>query len=363
MLHRADRQDSSFSYIQEDWNAQYKQSHFQGLGNTYEWCIEWWKRYGESDPNKALYILSDDEKTTLFPLMQNRKGRVKTIEFMAQSDGAFTDYVGPLCETTSIKKHMVKLLDFLYNHTRTWDFTSLRLALNEQAYSDLIAAIVDASRSHPINWDVTTPMQYVTVTLPNHFDDYLASLGSRTRQDIKKYLRNSAKAGMEFKLLSGQDAVDNLHNLFKLNAKNWNTFSNIKDREFLTSVAIHLIENNKRFLLPQLILDGETIATVFGYQIADCCYLHTAGINRQYSGQVSPGLTLYAYLIKEMIESGISTIDFSPGAEEYKLRLGGKVAPIYQFNFQHPDSPVIRKKINHLNASLRRKLNKLRKRA
>jgi CelD/BcsL family acetyltransferase involved in cellulose biosynthesis len=76
--------------------------------------------------------------------------------------------------------------------------------------------------------------------------------------------------------------------------------------------------------------EGTIIAAVLGYLDKRRCFLHSAGVQRSKVKSLAPGITLYAQLIRKLIETNVKVLDLSPGIEEYKLRLGGETQSIIQ---------------------------------
>jgi len=358
MLSKLNENAFGSSTFADQWAQAFAASYFQATGGSYSWCQNWWQHFQQTKNSaKALYLLKDDkDPNVIFPLMVKSFKGMKIIEFLGQSGGAFTDYVGPLCPEKDFKKQFRQLLNFLYTHPDDWDFTCLRLALTPQQYSEMITAIVDESRAQQIRWDMQIPFENVRVDFPLNFATYLASLGYKTRRNIKFCLRNCAAENVEFNILTGDAAVNNLKYLFELNSKNWTVFNNPQNRLFLTSTAKDLVQEKEQFILPQLTANGDVIATVFGFLTADTCYLHAAGVNRHFSKKVSPGITMYAHIIQSLIEKNIRVLDLGPGLQEYKLRLGGTIAPVYKLNLWHNNSPRIRKKLTELCLSFYKKI-------
>jgi CelD/BcsL family acetyltransferase involved in cellulose biosynthesis len=51
---------------------------------------------------------------------------------------------------------------------------------------------------------------------------------------------------------------------------------------------------------------------------------------------------MYAMLTRSLIEEGCNRLDFSSGLEEYKLRLGASVEPVFRFVLWHNRSRLKR---------------------
>jgi CelD/BcsL family acetyltransferase involved in cellulose biosynthesis len=121
--------------------------------------------------------------------------------------------------------------------------------------------------------------------------------------------------------------------MLELNNESWTIFSGIKNLHtaFIYSLLRAKSElSNGKIIMPVLLYEDKIVASVFGYINRRKCYLHTAGIKRYKIRSLAPGITMYILLIRSLIEMKIKILDLSPGIEEYKIRLNGKVQVITQ---------------------------------
>ena len=196
----------------------------------------------------------------------------------------------------------------------------------------------------------------VRLYLPADFEEYLGRLGRWTRRDMRQHLRKSEKAQVRLDILTGPAIQEGLPTLYALNSLNWPIFAHQRDRDFMSS-TLSAFEQSEGPFLAALSIAGEVHATVLGFRSGDVCYLHPAGVRRRDVEGISPGRLMHALLIQQMISAGVKVLDFSPGVEEHKLRLGGRVEPLLKVTMWHQKSRWLNRwlvdNVRRLNRALR----------
>ena len=316
------------------------------IGNTYEWNRCWWESYREQGPWKKHWSLlvheNRGEVGAIFPLIIRSRFGIRIVEFLGQSGGFMTDYLGAIGAPDCRDGMARRLLEFLLTNADRWDLTSLALP----AWGDELPRYMKnsslADLAERIRRDTEIAGFSVAIRLPKDFDGYLSSLGRRTRADLRRYLRIAAKAGAELTIHRGSEVCDHVDVLCDLNSQNWGVFRDARGRRFVSEVSRRLASANEPALLAVFRVRGQPLGAVQGFETSDTCFLHTAGVSRCQADGMSPGMTMYAMLIQSLIERGVGRLDLSPGLEEYKLRLGGVPERIYKLQLTHRRSKVAR---------------------
>lgn len=315
-------------------------------GHSYEWLSCWWKYYGESGvAKKDLFLLADEYKngiSAIWPLFIRHRYGMNIVHWIGQLDGMTTDYSGPLVDPSNWDKSAQNFIKYLYEQNLRWDVVELRIPNWDNCFPSLVKALSLFGSELTLKWKARIADFSVAIKLPSTFNEYLRSLGKRTRGDIQQYMRRGVKNDFRFVVYEKMEAVKRLPLLFSLNSLNWSIFKNELSKEFFTHTTEQLSLGEENVFLGVLESKEKGVAVVYGFVCGDTCYLHPAGTIRATIAGVSPGITMYAFLIEHMINKGIKKLDLSPGLEEYKLRLGGTVEPIHQLNIWHSKSKIQR---------------------
>lgn len=322
------------------WDALLKQCPPHDLGQTSAWNQCWWKYFGcDGVSRKQLLLLADERNgrlEALWPLFVRKRRGLKVIHWIGQSEGMITDYMQPLVPTANRERAVRTLLEFLIEHLKVWDVLDLSVPAWSGFFPVLTKATVVYGLQMGLQWRSGIIDHSSAISLPSSFDEFLASLGATTRSHVRQYLRGAEKAGAQFEIFRGDDIATALPELFRLNAERWKVFAKPSTRGFLTEVVDRVTRAGGTLLLASLRFEEQVIATALCYESQGICYVHSAGVVRQSPKGFSPGTTLYAQLVRSLIEDKCARLDLSPGLEEYKLRLGASVEPIFRFTVWHP---------------------------
>ncbi|MFC1596898.1 GNAT family N-acetyltransferase [Planctomycetota bacterium] len=329
-----------------EWKRLLRRQGTYDIGNTYEWNRCWWESYREEGPwKKHWFLLAHEtrgEIDAIFPLVIRSRVGIRIVEFLGQSGGFMTDYLGSIGAADDRDRAVKELLDFLLANTDRWDLVSLRLLAWSNELPWYLRNMCLPQFAGKIQWKTEIPGYYVAVQLPRGFDEYLSSLGKRTRADVRRYLRIAGENGAALAVYRGDKVLEHVEVLCDLNSENWQVLKDSRGRRFMTEVSHRLVSAEEPLLLGVFHIGGQPYGAVQGFETASTCFLHTAGVVRRQIGGMSPGTTMYAMLIRSLIGRGLRTLDLSPGLEEYKLRLGGTAQPFYHLQLSHQRSRIAR---------------------
>ena len=170
------------------------------------------------------------------------------------------------------------------------------------------------------------------LALPGSFDDYLESLSTTQRHEIRRKLRKLEKAGtVNYRIVKEPaEAQTTLEAFFKMFVE-----SRREKSEFLTGDMKSYFQSLVQALsvagvlrIGVLELDSLPVAMVMCFDYNDIIYLYNCGFDPRYE-YLSVGLISKISYIRDSIEKGKKRFDFLKGNEPYKYHLGGKEVPIY----------------------------------
>ncbi len=159
------------------------------------------------------------------------------------------------------------------------------------------------------------------------WDDYLQSLDTKQRHELRRKLRRFEAAGeITCKYITTPDAVPQFMEIFlKMfteSRKDKADFLTTEMEVYFKRIVLKMAEIGvlRGFILE---LDKQPVATLVAFDYHDSIYLYNSGFDRKYD-YLSVGILSKALLIKDSVERKKKRFDFLKGSEPYKIHLGGK---------------------------------------
>ncbi|UCC17156.1 MAG: GNAT family N-acetyltransferase [Dehalococcoidales bacterium] len=164
------------------------------------------------------------------------------------------------------------------------------------------------------------------MALPDTWDDYLMTLNSKQRHEVRRKLRRLEEAGnFEYRSISGAasvlESLDIFLKMFKESRDDKADFLTEKRELFFRSMT-ESMANAGVLKLGVLGIEKNPAAMIMYFDYNDKIYLYNSGFEKEYIS-LSVGLLSKVLCIKDSIESGKKVFDFLKGNEVYKSRLGG----------------------------------------
>jgi CelD/BcsL family acetyltransferase involved in cellulose biosynthesis len=330
----------------QGWSAALRRAALYDIGHTPQWAHAWWRSYGEAGAvQKSSWILVDRPDGVVhgvWPFMIRRRYGMRIVHWVGQVDGMITDYLGAALPPPDGGPGTRRCLEHLAASTSLWDVVDLRVPAwsGQLSWFAREAALVGPRLG--LAWEVRIADHAVAVDLSSGVEGYMATLGKRTREDVARVLRAPDKEGLVLTVHEGVAVAGSLASLFELNSARWTVFHRCGDRAFMEAAVADLVAAREPVFLAELSERGRVAAAVLGFQACGRYFLHPAGVSREKLGGLGPGVTLYVLLIRWLVSRGVPALDLSPGLESYKLRLGNRVEPLYQFLLWHRGSRITR---------------------
>jgi len=162
------------------------------------------------------------------------------------------------------------------------------------------------------------------------FEEYLKSLGGSTRKSLNKKLRQAyARGNIEVKLV--QDVSSQIDQIIKLYEGTYHSGSTKFERltkKFFLQVSDDLYAHTRFFLY---YVDGSLAAFNLCFIYKDLLIDKFIGFNYDISNRYNLYFVSWAYNIKWCIDNSLRY--YHPGQTDYepKIRLGGKIIPLYAY--------------------------------
>ena len=280
------------------------------------WLKLWWQEFKpETEPYLA--VVKNEGKTIGFAPLQLKDG---TASFMGSPD--VCDYLDFVVAPGSESQFFEVLLDDLKQRgIRRLDLKCLR------PESSVLTRLSPIARDR--GYQVVCQPEDVSVEmpLPATFDEYLETLETKQRHEVKRKMRRLLEAGkINFRLVEDSDAVnqamDTFLKMFTESRSDKAVFLTSQKESFFRSLA-RAMTDVKLLKMGILELDNLPTAMILFFDFKGGAYLYNSGYDPRYTS-LSVGLMSKVLCIQECINRGKKKYDFLKGNEIYKYHLGGK---------------------------------------
>jgi CelD/BcsL family acetyltransferase involved in cellulose biosynthesis len=302
---------------------------------TYDWCQVWWKYFGRYRQLEIHTLHDGGRLVAVLPLFRETVHpagiRLRTVRVVG------CDYtigvVGLAIEPTYADRFTRMVLDRL-SQDASWDILQIGPL---RSYASVCDTVGQACASHP---NVQTLIEgrrdnWCTIFhLPRTYDEFLASLTTGARSDIRRRQKRLAETHqVEVRAVTTVEQVQPaMDALIQLHQKRWadkgepGQFGSVPFVEdFHRELAQRWVRKGRLVLLT-LKADGQIIAATHGYRFGGRTHgLFVGNADGQPWHRYGLGKIMYAHLIQDAIASGSRMLDDGRGIYEHKLELGGKL--------------------------------------
>ena len=162
------------------------------------------------------------------------------------------------------------------------------------------------------------------LTLPATFDEWLAGLKKKERQELRRKHRRFTEALGTPQFVHSDDPIGAFIDLHRMSPGPKGRFMT-PDREAFFRDLAGLEEARVDVVAGS---DGAPVAATLGF-VGDGGYaLYNSAYHPDHASS-SPGMVILWLLIERTIQAGLAGFDFLKGDEAYKLRLGAAARPLY----------------------------------
>jgi CelD/BcsL family acetyltransferase involved in cellulose biosynthesis len=220
-------------------------------------------------------------------------------------------------------------------HPEPWDVVDLRrLRCGDPAADELAAAF--GRREIREGWTLNVEREDVcpVVTLPlgASFDDYLSTLGKKSRHEIRRKVRRAEGVGA-VALIDSKDPLADLDVFIDLHQRRWGAdglFPPTPGGDAARVFIRRLFEEHGpdgALRLAFLTVGGQRIAAGIHFRTADGYLYYNAGVDPD-ARDLSPGVLMVAAYVERALAQGCRRLDLLRGDEPYKYEWGAVDEPI-----------------------------------
>jgi CelD/BcsL family acetyltransferase involved in cellulose biosynthesis len=327
--------DEAFFALHKSWGGLHDAVK-GGVCQTFEWNASWWRLYKGQFELRVLSLWSDGQLVGVLPLFLERVSlgllKISRLKFIGAYEiyGEYGPLVHPSCQTEVIKEMASVCVTEIVSGR--WDMIDL---IHFAETSTVMPEWFRAMEEHGLKVRFTPhSAPRVIVELPADWSAYLKSLSKNERHQFSRSMKLLSNNGAELEILKTLEnfpkAFDDfvrIHTAAWIDRGSGGFFlSRTHFRDFQDDVIPRLMKRNAARLY-FLKKDGTrfSVGLVFFMHGQCCIYLGALDRNCELA-KYGAGRVLMCLIIKDAISEGCSVFDFGEGDEDYKLRLGGKMA-------------------------------------
>ncbi len=296
------------------------------------WAEPWWDVFGGDAELLLLSVVgSGGMLVGVAPLMIERIPELgRAVRFLGGVD--VTDYLDLVARPDDAPRAWAAVVNWLLAHRERWDALDLHCLPDASPSRTLIA---DALAAHE-DLAVVTAQEEVcpAVPLQGGFEAYLAGIGKKYRNEIRRKERNLVRdePTAALRVVRGRDEalalLPDFFRLHRLSAADKERFLTPQVEEFFRRVTISTAEAGN-LALYVLEIGGSPVAMMYAFLAADRLLVYNSGFDPTRS-ETSVGMVLTGMMIADAAESGVAVCDFMRGNESYKYRFGAEDAPLWR---------------------------------
>ena len=307
--------------VRRDWSALVSADPAGTFFHTPQYLKLYWEEFGQ-EPDELLLAFGEDEGTQVAAVAFERSG--ERLRFLGGTE--VTDYMGPVAVPGS-QGAFAKELFAALERLETWREADLRGLAEDRGWLDLLA---EAAGGRGYGVEITDDQNGVApfVPLPGSYDEYLASLPSKLRHEVKRKGRKLESEVGPWHVCHA--TAENLDAFLDTFVEMHRTSEGPKGVFMQPGMEIFFRRLGEAFLprgifsLDFVELEGHRkLAGTIGFRFEGTFSLYNSAFDREFQA-VSPGMVLVAEDIRIAIESGCTAFDMLKGDYAYKYRFGAE---------------------------------------
>jgi CelD/BcsL family acetyltransferase involved in cellulose biosynthesis len=296
-----------------------------GPFQTLAWQRGWWHHLGAGEL-VTMALRSADHTLRGIACLTVQDGVVRFNAGKEETD--WLDLIAPAADAPAVWQAVLEAL-----HTPAFPAWHTLDLWNIPAGSATRTALPPLAAAHGLTLTETVAEVCPVIALPATFDDWIESLESRQRREIRRHLRHAD--GNEAQLVVVTESADlpaataTFLTLLQASTPEKAAWLTPARRAFFHDLTAATFADGSLELL-LLEIEGEPAAGLCNFRQGDRILVYNSGLEPQKFGRMGAGTILTALSIRRAIEHGYRHYDFLRGDEAYKYRLGGKDETLYR---------------------------------
>ncbi|MFL5736972.1 MAG: GNAT family N-acetyltransferase [Actinomycetota bacterium] len=309
--------DDGRDFARRDWSALVKADPSATIFSTPDYLKLYWEEFGEELELVLAFVERDGAQVGVAAF----EGLGSTIRFLGGTE--VTDYLGPIAAPPDQEFVATELIRGLVERG-DWDELDLRGLAEDQPWLELLRT---AASHADLAVEMTDDREPVApfLPLPASWEEYLTSLPSKLRHEIKRKARKlQSELGAYTIVESTEETLQaDLDRFVELHRSS----EGPKGKFMQPGMEIFFRRLGETFLpehvfhLTFLEVEREKLAGTIGFLFEGTFSLYNSAFDHDQRG-LSPGMVLVGEDIRLAIEHGCSAFDMLKGDYEYKYRFG-----------------------------------------
>ncbi len=281
----------------------------------------WWREFGSGNELCLLEIRKKSKLIGLAPLY------LKGGKAFFLGDSNVFDYLDFIIASGWENDFFDILLKDLQNR----DINRMELGLVRED-SSVFNNLINFARKNEHEVTLNEEDVLFEMDLPRSWEEYLSSLTSRHRHELRRKFRRFQDAGNNnFQMIGDPEKVSSAMDLFlkffRESRDDKKAFMTSRMERFFRSL-VKTMAKAQLLKLGILELDEKPIASVICFDDNETLYLYNNSFNPKYRN-LNLGFVSKALSVNHSINLGRKMFNFLKGDERYKYHLGGKKAQLY----------------------------------
>ncbi len=321
---------SGFDELRPEWNDLLHRSTSDTIFCTWEWQSTWWHAY---DGGQLWIIACRTDDGTLVGIgswliqLKNGERVVRTVGCVD-----VTDYVDIIVDTAHVEEVHTALAAFLAENTDAYDRINY---CNIPESSPSLASFHEALAAQ--GFAVENVLQEVcpVIVLPDSWDGYLERLDKKQRHEIRRKLRRAeSEAQINWYVVDEKCDIDTEVEKFLglMRASHPEKAGFLDDPHnfaFMQQIMPKMYANGW-LKMTFLVVNGTPAATYCDFDYRNQILVYNSGLLPQEHANLSPGIVLLSYDIRDAITHKRELFDFLRGNETYKYRMGAEDTKVFE---------------------------------
>ncbi len=321
---------SGFDELRSEWNDLLHRSTSDTIFCTWEWQSTWWHAY---DGGQLWIVACRDDDDQLVGIgswfIQSKDGE-RVVRTVGCVD--VTDYVDLIVDPAHVNEVHAAFAAFLAEHADAYDRIN---------YCNIPEASPSLSGFHAAlaaqGFNVENVLQEVcpVIVLPESWDEYLDRLDKKQRHEIRRKLRRAeSEAVIDWYVVDEKcdiDAeVEKFLGLMRASHPEKSGFLDDPQNFAFMQSVIPVLYANGWLKMTFLVVNGTPAATYCDFDYNNHILVYNSGLLPQEHANLSPGIVLLSYDIRDAIEHKRAVFDFLRGNETYKYRMGAEDTKVFE---------------------------------
>lgn len=360
-----------------EWTALLSRGRPNGLMLGPDWQVSWWRVFGDLGRRRLCVGAVRDGRRLigLAPLLRRTQRLhgilpLRRLEALGsgepEEDEVLSEYLGLIAEVGA-ESRVAEALASAVAGGRFGGVDELVIPLAD-GESPSLAALGAAFRERGWRVAVTQTTEAPYVALPASWEEYLATLPSRRRKELRRTEADlEAWAGEPLRLhvAADQDGLaEGRAVLERLHADRWSTadrpgvFASSRFRRFHETLMPILLERGALELL-WLTARDEPLAALYNIVWEGRVYQYQAGRRMDLGAPLRPGFAIHLHAIRRAIAHGRLEYDLMGGTAHYKREFALQSRPLVEFRTERPGARAMVRHTFERAAGFGRRLRRL----